>query len=323
LKQTTATGHLTMPRKLLFLFICTLALLVALVSGGTSAQIGGGRPTPSGTFGAGGRSLPTRNTPDRATPERGTPAMPTRGTPALPETTPLAPSDNSRPTRVRPGSGGSSGGVPTIDVSMPTLDFPTLSAPAASDEAAAALTQFNGDHLGAVLDLVYAGAATVDVETVMQYLPAEMQAAMLNATTISGLTYWGVMRNGAAMVAVGDCSTDPAACTVTADTLSMQLSSAASGTYGVLVNGNVSDAQAALNLIVATYSKLSGLSFSPITIEQGWAFSASTFSMGIDPVTRQPVSAATVIYAGVGGAGSQTFVYALAAIGEGYVSAVT
>jgi hypothetical protein len=206
---------------------------------------------------------------------------------------------------------------------MLTLSFPTLSVPAASDEALAAITQFNSDHLGAVLDLIYAGSATVEVETVLQYLPAEMQAAMLNATTISGVTYWGALHNGAAMVAVGDCSTDPAACAVTADTLSVQLSSAASGTFGMLVNGAVGDAQTALSLITATYPRLNGLSFSPISVEQGWAFSASTVSMRLDPVTRQPVSAATVIYAGTVDAGSQTFVYALVAIGEGYVRVVS
>lgn len=296
-----------MPRNLLFLFICTLSLLVVSASGGASAQRGG-RPTPSGTPGMSGRSVPTRSTP----------TAPTRGVPSLPETTPVAPSGNTRPTRVRAG-----GGVPTIDVSMPTLSFPTLSVPTASDEAVAALSQFNNDHLGAALDLVYAGSANVDVESVMQYLPAEVQAAMLSTSTISGVTYWGVLRNGAAMVAVGDCSTDAAACTVTADSLSVQLSSAASGTYGVLVNATVGDAQGALNLIIATYPKLGGLSFTPAPVEQGWAFSASTLSMGLDPVTRQPVSAATLIYAGGVGVGSQTFVYALVAIGEGYVAAVT
>lgn len=265
-------------------------LLLLSVPELTSAQRGSLRPTPSGTPGA----------PALALPQATLPARPGRAT--------RTPIDTS-----------------SLPDSLPTLalSFPTLNAPLPSAEAQTAISQFNNDHLGAAIQIVYAGSATGSIEAVMQYLPADVQAAMLSASSISSATYWATLSNGAAMVAVGDCASNPAACAVSADGLSIQLSSAAAGLYGLLVDGSAASSQAALSLILATFPRLSGLSFLPISdVETGYGFSAVTATMGYDPTTRQPISVAEVVYAGTVSVSGKTFVYALAALGQGYVGVV-
>ncbi len=72
------------------------------------------------------------------------------------------------------------------------------------------------------------------------------------------------------------------------------------------------------------YPKFTGLAFAQVTdIDTGYAFTATTASMGLDPVTNQPVSAAKVIYAGVVSLNGQTYVYALVGVGEGYASVLS
>ena len=277
-------------RKLYLLLLVALLVIVGSVLGNAAASAASAQ-----------RSLP------RPTPS--TPAASVGGA-QRPTTAPLP---TRQPTRTRSG-----GTLPQVTLQA---SFPAPELPAPSNEAAQAITTFNADQLGAAIDLVYAGTATSAVQATLQYLPAEIQAMMLDTTTISGASYWGLLQNGAAMVAVGDCSGDPAACAVSADSLSVELSSASSGTYGLLTQGTVATAQDALRLITTTYPKLGGLQFTAISdTEAGFAFSATTATLGLDPVTHQPISSATVVYAGVVSVSSQSFVYALVAVGEGYVS---
>lgn len=198
-----------------------------------------------------------------------------------------------------------------------------VSPPTPSAEAYEAIVVFANDQLGAVVEPLYAGAATNSMETLMMYLPAEMQAYLLQATSISGESYWGLLNGGGAMVAVGDCTSGN--CTVNADALSVQLSSASAGAYGIRANAaNPTTSQEALTLITQVYPKLNGLAFAEISdIEQGFAFTATTASMGFDTTTRQSVSVAKVVYAGVVSVNNQPYIYALVALGEGYVNAMT
>ena len=209
------------------------------------------------------------------------------------------------------------------DVST-SVSYPVQNAPAPSADAYEALVVFATDQLGAVVEPLYAGVATADVQALLLYLPAEIQAYFLNASTISGATYWGLMHGGAAAVSVGDCAANSANCAVSADNLSMQLSSASAGIYGLLTTQTAPAAPTdALSLITTVYPKLNGLSFTQISdVTPGYAFTASTASIGYDPATGQLISVAKVVYAGVVNVDGQAFVYALVALGEGYVGVV-
>jgi hypothetical protein len=161
------------------------------------------------------------------------------------------------------------------------------------------------------------------VQALIAYLPAEMQAYVANLTTISGETYWGLLYGGFASVMVGDCSSGN--CAVTADNLDVQLSSSAAGAYGLLTNAAApTTPEQALALITQVYPKLDGLAFAQVTdIDSGFAFTATTASLGYDAATHQPISAAKVVYAGVVSVNGQPFVYALVAVGEGYVALIS
>lgn len=213
----------------------------------------------------------------------------------------------------------------TVGEVTTTATYPIQPTPTPSAEAYEALVVFANDQLGAVVEPVYAGVATDEVQLMMGYLPAEIQAYLLNTTTMSGTTYWGLLHGGFGAVMVGDCAADSANCAVTADNLSVQLSSAAAGAYGILANQTMPTTTTdALALITMVYPKLDGLAFAQITdVEQGLAFMATTASMGYDTATMQPVSAAKVVYAGVVDVNGQAFVYAMVGVGEGYVSSMT
>jgi len=193
--------------------------------------------------------------------------------------------------------------------------------PTPSAEAYEAIVLFANDQLGAVVEPLYAGTVTAEIDQMITLLPEEMQAYLLNATAISGTEYWGMLNGGAAAVTVGDCATNPAGCAVTADTLSMQLSSASMGAYAIRASAAVpSTADEALRLITTVYPKLTGLSFAQITdVEEGLAFTATTASLGTD-VNGQPISAAKIVYAGVLDLNGMPYVYAMVAVGEGYAN---
>lgn len=212
--------------------------------------------------------------------------------------------------------------VSTTEVGEVTTStaVPVSASPAPSAEAYEAIVVFANDQLGAVVEPLYAGDATAEVQVLIANLPAEMQAYFLNTISISGATYWGLLNGGVAAVAVGDCTTGN--CTVNADTLNVQLTSGSSGAYAIRANtATPTTADAALALITDVYPRLEGLAFAQITdIDAGLAFKATTASVGIDTATGQPVSVAKVVYAGVIDVNGQPLVYALVAVGEGYVA---
>ncbi|MBL8131912.1 MAG: hypothetical protein JNL42_08645 [Anaerolineae bacterium] len=224
---------------------------------------------------------------------------------------------------------GETSSAPTTTITIGDVtvsgSYPAASAPTPSAEAYEALVIFANDQLGAVIDPLYAGAYTGEFQQVMAYLPPEMQAYAQNLVAIAGATYWGLWQGGGGAVMVGDCASNPSACAVSGDTLSMQLSGASAGVYGLLT-GEVmpADASAALHLVTRVYPKLTGLSFAQISdIDSGYAFTATTASMGFDPATGQPISAAKVITAGVVSVNGTAFVYALVGVGEGFVTVLS
>ncbi|MBE2270907.1 MAG: hypothetical protein IAE80_21900, partial [Anaerolinea sp.] len=209
-------------------------------------------------------------------------------------------------------------GTTTIGDVTINVGYPIQPTPIPSAEAYEALVLFANDQLGAVVEPLYAGAATDGVQSVLTYLPEEIEALMLNAMSISGAAYWGLLPGGAAAVAVGDCAVN---CAITADNLSIQLSSGSAGAYGMLASAAApTSPDTALQLITTVYPKLEGLAFAQITdVETGYAFTATTASVGYDAATQQPVSSAKVVYAGVVDVNGVPFVYALVAVGQGYV----
>jgi len=204
----------------------------------------------------------------------------------------------------------------TTNVTINVAATPTPSA-----EAYEALVVFANDQLGAVVEPLYAGEATDAVLATFSYLPAELQAYLSNATSISGAAYWGLLNGGVGGVMVGDCATDSANCVISTDNLSTQLTSASAGAYGLLtMQAMPATPGDALDLITTVYPKLDGLAFAQVTdVEGGLAFTATAASMGYDAATMQPVSVAKVVYAGVVDVNGQAFVYALVGVGEGYV----
>ncbi len=203
-----------------------------------------------------------------------------------------------------------------------TINYPADSEPTPSADAYEALVLFANDQLAITVDPLYAGNFTGDVQTIMAYLPAEIQAMLLNATSISGSAYWGLMAGGAGVVLVGDCSTNTNGCSVNSENLTVQLSSASAGAYGFLVSAAApTTADTALQLVTQVYPKFTGLSFAQVTdVETGYLFMATTASMGTDPATRQAISVAKVIYGGVVTVNGQSFVYTLVGVGEGFVN---
>lgn len=198
------------------------------------------------------------------------------------------------------------------------VTIPVTASPQPSADAYEAIVLFANDQLGATVTPRYAGDATDAVQFVIDRLPAEMQAYVANATALSGATYWALLQGGMAGVMVGDCTAGN--CAITADNLDLHLSSSAAGIYGLLASGvTPATAEAALALITDVYPKLEGLAFAQVTdIDAGMAFTATAATLGVDPVTHQPVSAAKVVYAGVVDVDGQPFVYALVGVGEGY-----
>lgn len=199
---------------------------------------------------------------------------------------------------------------------------PVSSAPAPSAEAYEAIVVFANDQLGAVVEPLYAGVATGEVQMLISQLPAEMQAYFLNSLSVSGATYWGLLNGGVAGVAVGDCTAGD--CTVNGENLTLHLSSGSSGAYAIRASAAMpATADEALALITQVYPRLEGLAFAQITdIDAGLAFTATTASMGVDPSSGQPVSTAKIVYAGVVGSNGQTLVYTVVAVGQGHVGAL-
>ncbi len=213
-------------------------------------------------------------------------------------------------------------GTVTIgDVPVTTAAIPTTE-PNPSAEAYKALMIFANDQLGAVVDPLYAGDATAQIELAISTLPPEIQAFALRAFATSCADYWGLLNGGAAGIMAGDCSagTHP----ITLQTLNAELSSAATGAYMLYVNTTLpADASGALDLITTVYPALDGLAFAQITdIGAGQAFTATAAGLGIDPVTGQSLSVPKVIYTGVVDGGGVPLVYVLVGVGQPYVDLI-
>jgi hypothetical protein len=201
---------------------------------------------------------------------------------------------------------------------------PTVQAPASSADAETAVVSFASTHLGIAPDLLYAGSwdgdaqqasasATQTLNAIIAQLPQEAQAFVAGLSEFSGAAYWGVWKTGAGIVALADCTDNPN-CTVTQDNLKLYITTSSGGVYGVYAAGSVANSTDALNLLKQTYPALASLNLTVVSDAQtGYAFQATTTS------ASGSQAAAKYVYAGVVTAKGQHLVYALVAVGEGYV----
>jgi hypothetical protein len=190
-------------------------------------------------------------------------------------------------------------------------------APAPSAEAYEALVVFANDQLGAIVDPLYAGEVTEEVLNALMTLPAQAQYPAYLATKMDIAGYYGLLKGGAAALAVGECPTGQV-CQLGTD-IPAELSQAALGVYAIRTGEPVPTTPAeALQLAQLVYPKLTGLEFIQLADVQGYAFMAQTAS--IATVDGQPATVAKVVLTGVGNYNGQTVVYAAVGVGDMYAN---
>ena len=190
-------------------------------------------------------------------------------------------------------------------------------APAPSAEAYEALVIFANDQLGAVVDPLYAGEVTEEVLDALLTLPAQAQYPAYLAAEMDIAGYYGLLRGGAAALAVGECPAGQV-CQLGTD-IPAELSQAALGVYAIRTGEPLPATPAeALQLTQLVYPKLTGLEFVQLADVQGYAFMAQTASVAT--VDGQPATVAKVVLTGVADYNGQTVVYAAVGVGDLYAN---
>lgn len=155
------------------------------------------------------------------------------------------------------------------------------------------LATLPNDQLGMVVQPLYAGDATQEIQLILQTLPSQPEgyAALLAAVDPA---YWGVLQGGVAAVGQFDCSSG-----CSGENIPAELSAASAGVYMLNVSDPMpTDSTAALNLITTVYPALNGLAFAEVTnAESGMAYMATAYGIGED-ANGQGTSVAKVVYAG-------------------------
>jgi hypothetical protein len=207
--------------------------------------------------------------------------------------------------------------VATVQVSDVTVNWAgAVNSPTSSAQAYEALVVFANDQLGTVVQPMYAGDLTQEIQIIYSYLPAEAEAyaALLSSADPA---YWGILNGGAAAVGSFDCS---AGCG--GQNIPAELSNASAGVYMLTVSaGMPADDNAALQLITTVYPALNGLAFAKVeNAEAGLTYMATTYGLGAG-ADGQGASLAKLVYAGITQANGQTVVYTLVAVGQAQVDA--
>jgi hypothetical protein len=188
--------------------------------------------------------------------------------------------------------------------------------PVSSAEAYEALVVFANDQLGTVVQPLYAGDATQEIQQIMTQLPAEVEGY---AALLSGIdtAYWGILNGGVGVVGKLDCSTG-----CSGENIPAELSSGSAGIYMLSVASPMpADSAGALALITQVYPALNGLAFAEVTnVETGMAYMATAYGLGED-ANGQGITLAKVVYTGVMSINNQTVVYALVGVGEAQLQA--
>ncbi len=188
--------------------------------------------------------------------------------------------------------------------------------PNSSAEAYSALVVFANDQLGITVQPLYAGNATTQIQSSLQYLPPEAEAYAALLSSMDG-AYWGIFNGGVGVVGSFDCATG---CSV--ETIPAEFSDASGGVYMLNVSAPmVENDAAALDLITSVYPKFNGLEFATIAdVESGYAYMATAFGVGVD-ANGQSVTVPKLIVSGVTQVEGVTVVYSMVAVGQMHIDA--
>lgn len=203
------------------------------------------------------------------------------------------------------------------------IDIDSLDLQPESDpEATGAIIGYASTMLGTTVTPLYAGeygdldleSNTVAQQTISEIynqLGADMQALLTQADSLSGVTYWALLDNGLALLYTGDCDLDQ--CTITQESLQVEITSGSMGAYALYVDTIPADATEAQALVESTYPYLATIALEPTESDYGTAFFA--FDVDMDS------GAVTAYYAGVYTTDSgQSLVYAVSGVGDAYVN---
>jgi hypothetical protein len=288
-----------MKRSVLFsISLCAVVLILALVARtGTVTAQRPGRPTPIATL-------------DRSS--------------SSTKRTPIATPNAAQPTRQHTTANGTPMATFSLPLNLTLTPRGTLPVPGSSDEATTVINGFAATYLGTSYDFLYAGtldgsSLSANWDAFVAKLPANVQSYITAFSTASGGSYWGLFKSGMGMTAIGDCTDNPN-CTISMDSLNLYLTGASSGVYSVYTTGAPANATDALNMVHNVYPALSSIPLAAVTSDQGYAFQAVGTTSGVN---NQQVTASTRVYvAGVVKSGTQSLVYAVIGVGDGYVGMI-
>ncbi len=206
------------------------------------------------------------------------------------------------------------------DDGLPTLERTTPAAPNSSEAGVSVLQTFARQYLNIRVDPLYAGDVTAQMQRILEALPPELQAAMESAPEIGAQSYWGLLRNGVAMVSTGICDEEDFCVGATEAEMKLEIQSAAFGVYTMQATKAPASETEALELVRQTFPALSGLELTPVTDAsvEGYAF-----YLTIPERVREGGAfavAAQSYFAGTTTAGGQPIVYA--AVGTGAFSPI-
>lgn len=188
-----------------------------------------------------------------------------------------------------------------------------------SPEAFEAIMVFANDQLGLQVQPLYAGRATQDIVNYLMVLPAP--AATYASMMVDVESYWGLLNNGVAGVAIADCGAD-VVCNL--DNMPQELSDASAGIYMIEIGAPMPrSSEEALHLVTTVFPAFNGLEFAEVVDSDilGRAFIATTHGVGATN-DGQPLTVAKLIFTGVSDYdGTVPAAFAVVAIGEAQIQA--
>ncbi|GEM_PF-2078078 len=204
------------------------------------------------------------------------------------------------------------------DIDIDALDIQAESDP----EATSAIFGYASSMLGRNVTILYAGeygdsevldnpAAQETINQIYGELDADMQSLLLEADSLSGVTYWALLEYGLALLYTGDC--DVPNCTFSQEMVQVEVTSGSMGAYGIYSESVPTSTDQAKALIESIYPNLRNVALEPTESDYGMAFFAFDIDMNNGDVTAY--------YAGVYPTDSgQSLVYALSGVGDAYIN---
>lgn len=203
-----------------------------------------------------------------------------------------------------------------------TLDLDSLDIGlASSDVATSAIVGYARSMLGLTVTPLYAEEyGDVEIENsqiaqetldmIYSQIPADMQAFLTQADSLSGVAYWAILDDGLALLYTGDCEVEQ--CTINQQSVQVEITNGSAGIYAIYSDMTPSSTDEAKALIQSTFPYLATLDLSETESAYGTVF----FAFDIDVESSQ----VTAYYAGVYEVEGQSIVYVLSGIGDAYVN---